>query len=508
MRRALIMMLIGSLAAAACSSTDGRPLISLPSSPTAATTAPTATVPPPGTRPPATTPDSSVPPPATTSPGTPPARPAPGSAGVGDPYFPELGNGGYDVADYRLILTIDPIGNRIDGRVEIDATATQSLSSFNLDFEGLTITELTVDGRPAPYRQVGSELTVEPRQPLVRGAGFTVEVAYSGTPATDELPGGGDWGWVHRDDLVYVVAEPDSAHHWFPGSDHPSDKARFSFEITAPEPFTAIANGVLVSETATETGTTFHWVMDQPMATYLATVVVGDLRRVEHPGPEGIVVRDYLPERLAADPPAPFARVGEMISFLESQFGPYPFDAYGHVVVPGISGALENQTISIFGTSTLGPILETIVVHELAHQWFGDSVTPSTWRDIWLNEGFATYAEWMWTDHTRGRAAMTAEIEAAHRYMTFAPHSLAGDPGPDDLFGQSVYVRGGLTLHALRLHIGDDAFFDTLRTYAERYRFSNASTDDFISVAEEVAERDLGAFFDSWLFQEALPPLP
>ncbi len=458
--------------------------------------------------------------PATTSGTTAPATTAPaataattqaagsGTPGAGDPYFPLLGNGGYDVLDYGITARIDPTGNTIKAVVDITAMALVPLTSFNLDFEGLTITSVELDGTPIRYDREGTELVLHPPDPIPVGSAFTATVRYNGTPVTDRLPFGDDWGWVHRDDLVYVVAEPASAHTWFPGNDHPGDKATFTFDITVPDPFVAAANGVLTDVGKTDDGhTAFRWVMDDPMATYLATVVVGNFERVERPGPSGIVIRDYLPPTIAERTPTPFAGVGAMIEFFSEVFGPYPFDAYGHVVVPGVGGALENQTLSIFGRGTIGSILEIIVVHELAHQWFGNSLTPATWQDIWLNEGFATYSEWLWIEHTEGRQRAEEEIGGSYAYLSFAPHSLTGDPGPDDLFGQSVYVRGGLTLHALRLEIGDHAFFGALRAYADRYRHDTVTTADFIAVAEEFAGQNLGAFFDAWLFAEELPPL-
>ena len=495
MRRIALLLLLALLATTACEDGTEAPMLSEPAPEPDSTAAPPATV----------TPPADVSPDSTTI----LAVAAPGAPGIGDPYFPHLGNGGYDVVAYRLDLEIDPIGNTLDAAVEIDAIATSTLTSFNLDFSGPTIDSLQVSGSDAPFRRSGSELIVTPGAPLPAGRDFTVLVSYRGTPTTDDPPAGGDWGWVHTEDLVYVVAQPESAHHWFPCNDHPLDKAPFTFEVTVPDPFVAAANGLLVGATTMGDGrTTYHWAMEDPMATYLATVVVGRFQRIDRGKAGGVVIRDYMPTDLAGRTPEAFSLTEEMIEVLEPLFGPYPFDSYGHTVVPGFFGALEAQTLSIFSRHTLGPILEIIVVHELAHQWFGNSLTPANWRDIWLNEGFATYAEWLWIEHTRGRAAMEEEISASHAYMSFAPHSLAGDPGADDLFGQSVYVRGGMTLHALRLLVGDDEFFTILRTYTDRFMYANVTTDDFISVAEEISDRDLDAFFDAWLYREDLPEFP
>ena len=315
-----------------------------------------------------------------------------------------------------------------------------------------------------------------------------------------------DIGWRSSAGVVYVVAEPDAARSWFPANDHPSDKATFTFRITVPAGSTVAANGRLVEEVAAGTQTRFTWEMDRPMATYLATILVGDLIRVESDGPNGIVIRDYVPADLAADPPAAFGAVPEAITVLSGFFGPFPFDAYGHAVVGGdFAAALENQTLSIFGRFAID---EQIVIHELAHQWFGDSVTPATWRDVWLNEGFATYAEWLWSEHNDGPEAMRRAAVRAHSLLGAIPHARTGDPGPEALFGPSTYLRGALTLAALRLEIGDDAFFSVLPTFADRFAYGNASTADFVGVAEEVSGIALAPFFDDWLFSDRLPELP
>jgi aminopeptidase N len=304
---------------------------------------------------------------------------------------------------------------------------------------------------------------------------------------------------------VYVVAEPDGAHTWFPGSDHPADKATFTIVTTVPEPFAVVSNGTLAGETHSDGMATFVWEMDDPMATYLATIVVAELESVDRTGLEGIEIRDHLPADLAAEDPRPLQRTAEWIEFFETWFGPYPFASYGHVVVSGFGAALESQTMSVMDRAAL---VDVTVIHELAHQWFGDSVSIATWQDIWLNEGFATFAEFLWIEDQLGRDAMEADIEGRHAFMNRHSHRPISDPGVDELFGSAVYQRGGLTLHALRVKVGDDVMRDILRTYVARYTGANASTEDFIAVAEDIAARDLSVFFDAWLYESELPPLP
>lgn len=435
--------------------------------------------------------------------------------GVGDPYWPELGNAGYDVEHYFIDLAVDPVANTLAGSVEITAAAEMNLDRFHLDFLGLVVDGVAVDDGEAAFSREGGELIVEPTAVLPAGESFTVAVAYHGTP-TSTYTLGFPAGWIHTGDLVYVVAEPDGARTWFPANDHPRDKASFTFRITVPAGNIVAANGTLAGVQEGDGETTFTWDMQAPMATYLATIVAGDLVRVEGGSPAGVFLRDYLPADLAADPPAVLGRAGEMIEFFSDLFGPFPFSEYGHAIVPGLPGALEDQTLCIFGREaledyfTVQPGVDAVVAHELAHQWFGDSVTPATWRDIWLNEGFATFAQWLWVEHDRGAAAYRAEVSGSYAFVAESPHPVPGDPGPsgEEMFHYSVYLRGGLTLHALRTAVGDEATFRILREWADRYSYGNATTGDFVSLAEEVSGQDLDALFDAWLFSPAIPALP
>jgi aminopeptidase N len=470
----------------------------------------TSTQPPSGTSTSLTAPSSTVAPTTTSAAAT---SSVPGSSGGGDPYFPDLGNPGYDVEHYLLDLTVDPEANTLQGGVSITASATEDLDSFHLDFLGLAIDALTVDGIAAPFSREGGELIVDPSSLLPAGEEFTVEVDYHGTPVSLNTLGF-PLGWVDSGDITYVVSEPDAARTWFPCSDHPGDKAAFTFRITVPEGVTVAANGSL-AETVTGTGnTTFVWEMPQPMATYLATVVIGHLDRVERLAPGGVLLRDYLPADMEGQLPPALEKVPQMLGFFAGLFGPYPFAEYGHAVVPGVPGALEDQTLCVFGRPLLSmpavPGVEEIVAHELSHQWFGDSVTPSTWQDVWLNEGFATFAEWLWLEHDQGQAAFETALESGYEYLAEGPHPLPGDPGPSgqEMFDPSVYLRGGLTLQALRVAVGNDTTLSILRAWADRYAYGNATTADFVALAEELSGRDLGGLFDAWLYQEALPPLP
>ncbi len=466
---------------------------------------------------------STVPPVTTTAPPTtmaPPPTDDPtavgglGAAGIGDEYFPELGNPGYDVSHYTLDLEFDPASGQLVGQATIEAVATDTLTSVNLDFARLDVERVGVDGSPAQFGEVREDLIVVPGAPIAAGEAFLVTVDYSGVPGavtSTAIPLG--VGWLDSGTgQHYVVAEPDAAHTWFPGNDHPLDKATFTFRLTVPDGVTAAANGALIDELDAGDRTTWVWEMDRPMATYLATVVIGDFTIVRDQAASadaGIPIRHVLPgSTTVADWPG-LERQGEMVAFLSELFGPYPFDRYGIAIVDGFGAALENQTLSLFDTNlATSAFFEDVLIHEVAHQWYGDSVSPAAWRDIWLNEGFASYAEWLWLEREAGREELEAGIAAERALFASAGLPPPGDPPPWDLFNASVYRVGAMTLHALRLTVGDEAFFETLRRYAADFRDANASTEDFVGLAEEISGIELDDLFDAWLYDPEVPPFP
>ncbi|MBA3779228.1 MAG: M1 family metallopeptidase [Chloroflexi bacterium] len=424
-----------------------------------------------------------------------------------------LGNPGYDVRHYDLDLRFDPDGRVLDAVVTLSATMTADLDTVNVDLIGFDVEDVAVDGEDAAFARTERDITVRPRQLLVAGQEFSLAVRYRGTPQPFSSASGfpAPIGWrVSASGTEYVVSGADGARSWFPANDHPSDKASFTFRIKVPEPLTVAANGVLVDTVATAGGTTWTWEMGDPMAPYLATVVIGDyviVDDVEATAIAGVPVRNMLPRDFeeTSDPVwrESLARQGEMIAFLTERFGPYPFDAYGIAAVPGApGGGLETQTLSILGT-----LLEGVVFHELAHQWFGNHVSVARWQDIWLGEGFATYATWLWQEH-RGEATVSDLAAFEHDQQRALKLPPPADPPPSHLFNRSVYGRGALTLHALRLQIGDDAFSRTLRAWVDRYGGGGASTQDFVALAEEISASDLTSLFEAWLYADTMPDLP
>jgi aminopeptidase N len=441
---------------------------------------------------------------------------APGANSLGDSFYPGVGNGGYDAQHYTLVLNWDDETNMLTGTTTLDALTTQALTTFNLDFLGFEIEALTLNGNDANWRRTGRELTVKPATPLAAGETFTVAVTYSGVPGRGVRADGPTFaqGWTRHPNGVFVASEPTGAARWFPVNDHPLDKATYTFAITVPERYIVAANGLLQSTTVNDDGTqTFVWEASDPMASYLATVNIGDFVVQESEGPNGLPLRNYFPSRQAEDMIQAFAEVPDMITFFSETFGPYPFEAYGAVVADtNLSFALETQTLSLFGRGVAvgGTNAGTVIAHELAHQWFGNSVSLAQWQDIWLNEGFATYASMLWVEHRQGRRAMDEELSAYYDLIsdpTFAAEQFSppGSPTPDGLFNGGVYLRGAWTLHALRLEVGDAAFFDIMQTYYRTYQYGNATTADFIAVAEEMSGQELSDFFDGWLYADETP---
>ncbi|HEY7003421.1 MAG TPA: M1 family aminopeptidase [Gaiellaceae bacterium] len=644
----------------------------------------------------------------------------PGAPGIGDPYFPLDGNGGYDAKHYLLELTYDPATDVLDSKATVTARATQNLSRFNLDFVGLTVDSIKVDGHAATWKRDGGELTVVPRSGLPKGDTFVTVVRYHGVPepVVDAL---GVSGFLTTDDGAVVAGQPHVAATWYPVNDHPLDKGAYTFHIRVPAGLEAVANGKLESKRTAGGWTTWKWNAKEPMASYLATMAIGQFdihayrigglptwdaidpqlfdvpsprtgdqyaisqkgdpsyKRLMHtisvpaggatlsfainrdtePGwdfafveahtlgktdwttlrdlnghtsrstgfscpswhelhpflthyqtekkdgtcsPEGstgkwwavsgesdgwetwkvdlssfagstvrvsisyasddfiqlagVFVDDVVvstgqgttsfeddgntsdgwtvpgspagsapnptdwifgtradaPPAIGADIEASFARQGEILAFLSKKFGPYPFSTTGGIVDDVDLGfALETQTRPVYDKVfwTAPGFGDSVVVHELTHQWYGDSLALAAWQHIWLNEGFATYAEWLWAAH-EGIATVRESFDDAYSTPADDPFwsLVIGDPGPDDLFDDPVYTRGAMTLQQLRLTVGDDDFFKILRRWAANRAGGNVTTDQFIALAERISGKNLDKLFQAWLFTPGKPALP
>ncbi|MEU2244227.1 M1 family metallopeptidase [Streptomyces sp. NPDC018338] len=432
---------------------------------------------------------------------------APGAAGLRDPYFPRLGNGGYDVRHYALSLAYDPGTGRLDGTAEITARAGQDLSAFNLDLAGLRVSGATVDGAPAAYNRAGNELTLRPREDIRDGAEFTVTVTYTGVPEPITDADGSEEGWLRTAGGAVAVGEPEGSMTWFPGNHHPADKAAYDITLTVPAGLEGLSNGVRTERRTERDGrVTTVWHTAEPMASYLATVAIGRYETASATGPASLPVLTAAEPSVAAGSAALRGEIPAIIARQAERFGPYPFSAAGAIVtVDGTLGyALETQTRPVFPAAAFD---RTTLVHELAHQWFGNSVTPATWRDLWLNEGFATYAEWLYTEEHEGVPARThfERAFAQDANWAFPP---AAPPAAENLFDPPVYQRGAMVLHKLRETVGDATFDEILRGWPAKYRHANASTDDFTAYAESVAGKDLDALWKVWLYGDDKPSAP
>ncbi|MEU0027320.1 M1 family metallopeptidase [Streptomyces sp. NPDC006335] len=437
------------------------------------------------------------------------AAPSPtGSSGAGDPYFPLAGNGGYHVEHYGLTLGYDPDSRHLDGRAVLTARATQRLSRFDLDFKGLTVTGLTVGHAKAAFRRDGQELVVTPQRALRKGERFTITVTYKGKPGPVTDPDGSLDGWIPTDDGAFVAGEPQGAMTWFPANNHPTDKSSYDFTLTVPQGRTAVANGILLSQRTTHGQTTFRWRQSEPMAAYLATATVGKFKVEQFTTRNGIRVYNAVDAREAAAAAPVLKKLPSVLEWESKLFGPYPFRAAGSIVdhAPNVGYALETQSRPVYDRA---PDLSTLV-HESAHQWFGDSVSLTSWKDIWLNEGFATYAEWLYAEQHGGDSAQKTFDElyakpASDDLWEFPP----GDPGSGaNIFGTPVYARGAMTLHALRTAVGDRAFFLILRAWATGHRDGNGTTAQFVRLAERVSKKDLNGLFQTWLHTPGKPNRP
>jgi aminopeptidase N len=427
-----------------------------------------------------------------------------GSPGLGDPYFPLAGNGGYDVSNYSLRLDYQPSTRRLVGSATVTATATQNLSRFDLDLRGFDVARVAVDGWAATFTRDGQELVITPRTGLRAGRAFAVTVDYAGVPQVITDPDESIEGFVPTDDGAFVVGEPQGSPGWYPANDNPRDKATYDFTVTVPQGLTVMANGVLRRQTTLGGRSTFVWRESLPMAPHLATATLGRFNLEQYR------LDDGLPVYVAVDPSLPDASVlkklPDIVEFYSSIYGRYPFDAVGAIVdnAPQVGYALETQTKPVFDSVPD----EATLAHELSHQWYGDSVTLTQWPDIWLHEGFATWSEWIWSEHQGGESAHATfqrlYAKPASDVAFWTPP--AGNPGgPQNMFDGTIYNRGGMTLQALREKIGDRTYFRILRDWAAQNRYGNVTTAQFIALAERASRQDLTRFFDVWLYQPAKP---
>ena len=424
-------------------------------------------------------------------------------------YLPRSGTLDFAALSYDLDLNYRVATNRLDATAVIRGRASVRLSAIVLDLVHLKAKRVRLDGQKRiRFTQTPTHLRIVPPTPLPAGSEFTVEVAYDGSPVPRRTRWG-TLGWEELTDGVIVASQPSGAPSWFPCNDRPSDKAAYRLRITTEQAYTVLATGEPTGHSVAGGRGTWTFDREEPTATYLVAVQIGRYI-VERRYSDGVEWAVAYPPALQARVLHDFEPVGRMLECFQRLFGPYPFPSYSVVVTADpLEIPLEAQGMAMFGSTHVDGRggSERLIAHELAHQWFGNSVGLAAWGDIWLNEGFACYAEWLWSEASGG---LTANAHARLHYAGLRLAStdlLLGDPGPDSMFDDRVYKRGACLLHALRLRLGDERFFDLLREWTRVHRFGTVTSDDFESLAARYADEPLDGFFDAWLRQTRLPSL-
>jgi aminopeptidase N len=433
---------------------------------------------------------------------------AAGPAAAIDDFFPTFGNDGIDVRHYSIDLRVEPNPKEILGFASIRIRAEKKLTSFSLDLHALEVSRVTVDGRPARFLQTGDKLTITPRRELRRNQEFRVDILYAGEtdPLPDPTADPGEYylGWTAFEDSAYVVSEPVGASTFFPANDELGDKATYDFRIVVDEPYVAAANGA--PRPAIDIGPARIWryQMDKPMLAWLATVHVNKFVIAKAQAANGIPVRTYASPETTQEGVAGYQAAKDMLPYFEAKWGKYPFASYASATVddPTLEYALETQTLSTFPSNWFSA---DVVAHELAHQWFGNSVSVAKWEDLWLAEGFATYAEILWPNRS-DPVARDAAFREVYDYVLSRRVGPAVVEEPEQLFTARTYYRGVTVLYALQRKIGEPKLDKVMKAWATRYRYGSATTADFISTVVQVTgDRSLRAFLNTWIYDPVVP---
>lgn len=428
---------------------------------------------------------------------------------TGDRYLPGHGDPSYDVRHYDLDLGYVLDGNRLRGTATLAVVLNEETDRLVLDLAHLQASKVRVDGaRLKKWSARQQRLVLQLDRAAAAGTELTLVIAYGGTPAPVVDKHHGEAGWEELEDGVIVAAQPHGAPTWFPCNDRPDDKATYRITLSAPAGYHVVSNGLLVERRRSASGETWTYAMDRPMATYLATVQIGRYVVTDHAGDPPVVTIAPADVDIAGS----FDAQPAMVEHFERCFGPYPFDAYAAVITDDeLEIPLESQGLSTFGRNYCTPDWSHVrlIAHELAHQWFGNAVTLARWQDIWLNEGFACYSEWLWSEESGGPRSCDGWARHHHERLAAQPQDLLlADPGPELMFDDRVYKRGALALHTLRVAVGDETFFDLLQGWVSSYGGASVTTEDFLSFATDRTGTDAGALLRPWLYDTALPAYP
>lgn len=437
---------------------------------------------------------------------------------VADPLYPDFGNPSLDVLHYDLDLSWDPQQRMLDGDATLLIRAVQPVTEIALDFsDAFTVDSATVGGTEVVATRRGNDLVV-PAQ-LSADSRTTLTVAYRGTPKPVPMPSKrldfveGVGLRADKAGEAWTMQEPYGALTWYPANDQPSDEAVYDVAITVPPGWSAVAHGTLVAVVPGPDGTTYHWQSEDPVATYLATLAIGKYTRIDDVGPRDLPITYWLRTGRDEGLQPALTRTPELLAWLEERFGPYPFPSAGVVLVNSYSAMETQQMVTLgaeVGTDSRGSrnlgMVEEVLLHELAHQWFGNSVTPKDWRGVWLNEGWAMYAEWLWAvDQGWGDTKKWRDWAlSADRYS----RPFAGPPGnphPDHFAENNVYAGPAYLLHLIHEEIGDDAFFALGRSWVQTQRNEQVDRAEFVRFVNEHTGRDFTDLIDRWLDSPTTP---
>ena len=435
------------------------------------------------------------------APADPSAEPSIDPAVVGatagrDPLFPALGNGGYDVRTYDIDVSTNPVDDQTTLRVTIEAVATQRLGRFSLDYSGIVPVSVRVDDVAAAFAESDGKLVVTLPRLVAPGQAFRTVIDITGRP----VPVGGDgWAWRGAEQLS-AFGIYDAVGTWLPTNADPTDKALIATRVTVPRPYTAVGPGVLVSETDVAGGRQFEW---RAGPSNQFSIVVRDYEIVDLGEVAGVRLTSYEPEDLLPRQREALDGVPTIFEYLSSVYGPFPFESLNIVWVEGLSDTEgPDEGLLKWGPQRLEP---TALAHHLTHIWFTVNATPSTARESYLRAAFANYANLLWIEHADGVAARDEVLATMHAQLGARTEAPADPTRIAE--NKALYVRGPLSLHALRVIVGDDTFFEILRTWVLRYHRQAASVADFVDLAEQVCGCSLESWRQRWLLDEAVPPL-